>query len=388
MIYFTAGESHGPELTGLIEGFPAGLQLSVDQIDQQLSERQKGYGRGYRQKIEKDRVKITSGVRHGVTLGSPITLRIANIDHKHWSEIMDPMGEPNPETNMREVKFPRPGHADLVGGMKYGHRDLRNVLERSSARETAMRVAIGAVCSQLLHQLGIQLAGYVRRVGTIDADDGQLLTPAEIDREISKNDLRIVDQSKVRPIHELIDRTKKEGDTLGGIVRVVVQNVPAGLGSYTSWNEKLDAKIAAAVIGVNAIKGVSFGDGFDLTVRPGSGDMDQIYWDKSRGWYRSSDHLGGFEGGMTNGMPIIVNAAMKPIPTLYKPLHSVSIDSKEDHKASIERSDVTAIVPASVIIEAVVAIELCKSILDMFDSSNMERLKGQYRDYCEELKNY
>ncbi|WP_010631524.1 chorismate synthase [Sporolactobacillus vineae] len=388
MIYFTAGESHGPELTGLIEGFPAGLQLSADQIDQQLSERQKGYGRGYRQKIEKDRVKITSGVRHGITLGSPITLRIANIDHKHWGEIMDPVGEPDPETNMREVKNPRPGHADLVGGMKYGHRDLRNVLERSSARETAMRVAIGAVCSQLLNQLGIQLAGYVRQVGPIDADAGRLLTPAEIEREISKNDLRIVDQDQVLPIHELIDRTKKEGDTLGGIIRVVVQNVPAGLGSYTSWNEKLDAKIAAAVIGINAIKGVSFGDGFDLSVRPGSKDMDQIYWDKEHGWYRSSDHLGGFEGGMTNGMPIIVNAAMKPIPTLYKPLHSVSIDSKEEHKASIERSDVTAIVPASLIIEAVVAIELCKAILDTFDSSSMERLKKQYQDYCEELKNY
>lgn len=388
MIYFTAGESHGPELTGLIEGFPAGLHLSAAQINRQLAERQKGYGRGYRQKIEKDQVTVTSGVRHGITLGSPITLRIANIDHKHWGEIMDPMGEPDPETNMREVKNPRPGHADLVGGMKYGHRDLRNVLERSSARETAMRVAIGAVCSQLLDQLGIQLAGYVRRVGPIDADAGRLLTPAEINREISKNDLRIVDQDQVQPIHELIDRTKKEGDTLGGIIRVVAQHVPAGLGSYTSWNEKLDAKIAAAVIGINAIKGVSFGDGFDLSARPGSKDMDPIYWDNSRGWYRSSDHLGGFEGGMTNGMPIIVNAAMKPIPTLYKPLHSVSIDTKEEHKASIERSDVTAIVPASVIIEAVVAIELCKIILDTFDSSSMERLKRQYREYCEELKNY
>lgn len=388
MIYLTAGESHGPELTGLIEGFPAGLKLSADRINQKLRDRQTGYGRGYRQKIEKDQVTITSGVRHGVTLGSPITLRIPNIDHKHWNEIMDPMGQPNPEDNMRQVKFPRPGHADLAGGMKYGHRDLRNVLERSSARETAMRVAIGAVCIQLLNQLGIQIAGYVRQVGTIDADAGQLLTPSEIEQEISRNDLRIIDQTKVGPIHELIDRTKKEGDTLGGTVRVIVQNVPAGLGSYTSWNEKFDAKLAAAVIGINAIKGVSFGDGFELASRPGSQDMDPIYWDQDRGWYRSSDHLGGFEGGMTNGMPLIVNAAMKPIPTLYKPLHSVSIDTKEEHKASIERSDVTAIVPASLVVEAVVAIELCKLILDTFDANNMDRLKKQYHDYCDEIKNY
>jgi chorismate synthase len=388
MIYFTAGESHGPELTGLIEGFPAGLRLSVDQINQKLRDRQTGYGRGYRQKIEKDQVTITSGVRHGVTLGSPITLRIPNIDHRHWNEIMDPMGQPDAESNMRQVKFPRPGHADLAGGMKYGHRDLRNVLERSSARETAMRVAIGAVCIQLLHRLDIQIAGYVRKVGTIDADTGRLLTPAEIEQEISRNDLRIIDQTKVAPIHELIDRTKKEGDTLGGTVRVIVQNVPAGLGSYTSWNEKLDAKLAAAVIGINAIKGVSFGDGFELASRPGSQDMDPIYWDQDRGWYRSSDHLGGFEGGMTNGMPLIVNAAMKPIPTLYKPLHSVSIDTKEEHKASIERSDVTAIVPASLVVEAVVAIELCKIILDTFDTNKMDRLKRQYHEYCDEIKNY
>lgn len=388
MIYFTAGESHGPQLTGIIEGFPAGLHLSIEKINQKLSERQKGYGRGYRQKIEKDQVKITSGVRHSITLGSPITLTITNIDHKHWSEIMDPVHKPDPETNLREVKKPRPGHADLVGGMKYGHRDLRNVLERSSARETAMRVAIGAVCMQLLNELGIQIAGYVRKIGTIEADIDQLLTPDQIERAISSNDLRIVNQDRVEAIHEFIDQTKKAGDTLGGIVRVIAKNVPAGLGSYTSWNEKLDAKIAAAVIGINAFKGVSFGDGFDLGTRPGSQVMDPIYWDQDQGWYRSSDHLGGFEGGMTNGMPLIINAAMKPIPTLYKPLHSVSIDTKEEHKASIERSDVTAIVPASLVIEAVVAIELCKIVLDTFDCASMERLKKQYRDYCDELKTY
>ncbi|TGA98262.1 chorismate synthase [Sporolactobacillus shoreae] len=388
MIYLTAGESHGPELTGLIEGFPAGLKLSVDQINHKLHERQGGYGRGYRQKIEKDQVIITSGVRHGITLGSPITLRIANIDHSHWSEVMKPVGEPDPDIAMREVKNPRPGHADLVGGMKYGHRDLRNVLERSSARETAMRVAIGAICIQLLNQLGIQIAGYVQKIGTIDADSNQLLSTAQIEEEISKNDLRIIKQDKVAPIHELIDQTKKDGDTLGGVIRIVAENVPAGLGSYISWNEKLDAKIAAAVMGINAMKGVSFGDGFDISAKPGSQVMDQIYWDPNKGWYRSSDHLGGFEGGMTNGMTIIVNAAMKPIPTLYKPLHSVSIDTKEEHKASIERSDVTAIVAASIVIEAAVAIELCQAILDTFDYNNMERLKKQYSDYCNELKNY
>ncbi|CAM3058790.1 chorismate synthase [Sporolactobacillus spathodeae] len=388
MIYFTAGESHGPELTGIIEGFPAGLRLSIDDLNQKLSDRQKGYGRGYRQKIEHDQVRISSGVRHGVTLGSPITLKIANIDHKHWGEIMDPLNPPDPEINLREVKYPRPGHADLVGGMKYGHRDLRNVLERSSARETAMRVAIGAVCAQLLSQLDIQLAGYVRQIGTIDADTDQLLMPEQIEQEIRQNDLRIVNQDKVEAIHEYIDQTKKAGNTLGGVIRVVAENVPAGLGSYTSWNEKLDAKIAAAVIGINAMKGVTFGDGFDLAAKPGSEVMDPIYWEADQGWFRSSNHLGGFEGGMTNGMPLVINVAMKPIPTLYKPLHSVSIDTKEENKASIERSDVTAIVPASLVIESVVAIELAKAVLDTFDSSNMERLKRQYRAYCDELKNY
>ncbi|MCI1880806.1 MAG: chorismate synthase [Sporolactobacillus sp.] len=388
MIYFTAGESHGPELTGIIEGFPAGLKLSIDRINDKLSRRQQGYGRGYRQKIEKDRIIVTSGVRHGVTLGSPITLRIVNIDHNHWREIMKPIGEPEPGIAMREVKNPRPGHADLVGGMKYGHRDLRNVLERSSARETAMRVAIGAVCIQLLEALGIRIIGYVRRVGPIEADAQRLSSVEEIERAVEQNDLRIVRQDKVRSIHELIDRTHQAGDTLGGVVRVVAQNVPAGLGSYTSWNEKLDARIAAAVVGINAMKGVSFGDGFALSRDRGSEAMDQIYWDRENGWTRGSDHLGGFEGGMTNGMPIIVNAAMKPIPTLYKPLHSVSIDSKQEHKAGIERSDTTAIVPASLIIEAIVAIELCRAILDTFDSNSLTRLKQQYRDYRDELKNY
>ncbi|MCI1858328.1 MAG: chorismate synthase [Sporolactobacillus sp.] len=388
MIYFTAGESHGPELTGIIEGFPAGLKLSIDRINDKLSRRQQGYGRGYRQKIEKDRIIVTSGVRHGVTLGSPITLRIVNIDHNHWREIMKPIGEPEPGIAMREVKNPRPGHADLVGGMKYGHRDLRNVLERSSARETAMRVAIGAVCIQLLEALGIRIIGYVRRVGPIEADAQRLSSVEEIERAVEQNDLRIVRQDKVRSIHELIDRTHQAGDTLGGVVRVVAQNVPAGLGSYTSWNEKLDARIAAAVVGINAMKGVSFGDGFALSRDRGSEAMDQIYWDRENGWTRGSNHLGGFEGGMTNGMPIIVNAAMKPIPTLYKPLHSVSIDSKQEHKAGIERSDTTAIVPASLIIEAIVAIELCRAILDTFDSNSLTRLKQQYRDYRDELKNY
>ncbi|MFT8361568.1 MAG: chorismate synthase [Sporolactobacillus sp.] len=388
MIYFTAGESHGPELTGIIEGFPAGLPLSVDHINGKLNARQQGYGRGYRQKIEHDHVQLTSGVRHGRTLGSPITLKIANIDHKHWNEIMDPVQPPAPETNLRDVKFPRPGHADLVGGMKYGHRDLRNVLERSSARETAMRVAIGAICMQLLNVLGIQIAGYVRQIGSITCDADQLLMPEAIEQAISQNDLRIVSQGQVETIHAYIDQTKKAGDTLGGTIRVVAANVPAGLGSYTSWNEKLDAKIAAAVIGVNAIKGVTFGDGSSLAGKPGSEVMDPIYWEAGQGWYRSSNHLGGFEGGMTNGMPLVINAVMKPIPTLYKPLHSVSIDTKEAHKASVERSDVTAIVPASLIIESVVAIELTKSILDTFDCASMARLTQQYRAYCEEIRTY
>ncbi|MCT3558490.1 chorismate synthase [Lentilactobacillus buchneri] len=388
MNYLTAGESHGPQLTGIIEGIPSGLHLDVGAINDQLKKRQGGYGRGNRQKIEHDEVTITGGVRHGITLGSPIALVVNNRDHAHWSQIMDPISPETPENTLRKVERPRPGHADLVGGMKYRHEDLRNVLERSSARETAIRVAIGAVCKQLLQQVGINIVGYVEQIGQISTDENPELNVAKIEAEISQNDLRIIDQSKVSPIHDLIDQTKRDGDTLGGIIRVVATNVPAGLGSYISWDTKLDGKLAAAVMGVNAMKGVEIGDGFKAATSFGSQVMDEIDWNQDQGFFRNTDHLGGFEGGMTNGMPIIVKAAMKPIPTLYKPLQSVDIQTKEVKKANVERSDTTAIVPASIVIESVVAIELAKALTDKFDGDNLQRLQEQLDQYRDELKKF
>lgn len=388
MNYLTAGESHGPQLTGILEGIPAGLHLDVDQINQALAARQGGYGRGNRQKIEHDTVEIVGGVRHGVTLGSPIALTVKNRDHAHWSEIMNPASPATPENTVRKVNHPRPGHADLVGGMKYRHRDLRNVLERSSARETAMRVAVGNICEQLLAALDISIVGYVQQVGFIDARGNQPDNVKAIQMLIAQNDLRIIDNSKVEAIHQLIDQTKRNGDTLGGVIRVVAENVPAGLGSYVSWDTKLDGKLAAAVMGVNAMKGVSIGDGFENAVRLGSQVMDEISWDQETGYSRLSNHLGGFEGGMTNGMPIVINAAMKPIPTLYKPLQTVDVTSHEPVKANVERSDMTAIVPASLVVENVVAIELTKVITDAFEASSLERLQEEVAAWRQEMREY
>ena len=384
MNYLTAGESHGPQLTGILEGIPAGLHLDVDQINQALAARQGGYGRGNRQKIEHDTVEIVGGVRHGVTLGSPIALTVKNRDHAHWSEIMNPTSPATLENTVRKVNHPRPGHADLVGGMKYRHRDLRNVLERSSARETAMRVAVGNICEQLLAALDISIVGYVQQVGFIDARGNQPDNVKAIEMLIAQNDLRIIDNTKVEAIHQLIDQTKRNGDTLGGVIRVVAENVPAGLGSHVSWDTKLDGKLAAAVMGVNAMKGVSIGDGFENAVRLGSQVMDEISWDQETGYSRLSNHLGGFEGGMTNGQPIVVRGVMKPIPTLYKPLMSVDIETHEPYKATVERSDPTALPAAGVVMEAVVATVLATEILEKFSSDNLDELKEavqQYRDY-------
>lgn len=388
MEYVTAGESHGPQLTGILSGLPAGLKLDIEQINRDLAARQGGYGRGNRQKIEHDQVEILGGLRHNQTLGSPLALAIKNRDHSHWSEIMNPTSPADEKNTLRRVEKPRPGHADLVGGMKYGHRDLRNVLERSSARETAMKVAIGSVCQQLLGQLGIELVGYVKVIGRHDLGTAQALDVATIKKQIEANDLRILAQEQVDSIHNLIDETRRAGDTLGGVIQVVVENVPVGLGSYTSWDNKLDAKLAQAVMGINAIKGVSFGDGFDLGYQKGSQVMDPITWDEQQGWSRLSNHLGGFEGGMTNGMPLVINAVMKPIPTLYKALQTADINSKELVKANVERSDTTAIVPASIVVEKTVAIELARVILATFEAANLSRLQKAVAAYRQELGAY
>lgn len=383
MRFLTAGESHGLELTAIIEGLPAGLFLSVDEINLELARRQVGYGRGGRMKIEKDRVKITSGVRHGYTLGSPVTLVIENKDWKNWQTVMSSEQVSEKDALLRQVTRPRPGHADLVGGMKYGHRDLRNVLERSSARETAIRVAIGAVCKQLLKELDVSVAGHVLALGGLIGELPDNLTVEEIKHRSENSELRVVDPKAEAAMKELIDQTKKAGDTLGGVVEVLVANVPAGLGSYVHWDEKLDAKIAQAVMSINAFKGVQFGLGFTMANLPGSKVMDEITWNETRGFTRQSDNLGGFEGGMTNGETIIVQGVMKPIPTLYRPLQSVDIQSKEAYRASVERSDTTAVPAASVICESVVATELAKAFLTKFSADTCAELKEAvdlYRD--------
>ncbi|MGX7162907.1 chorismate synthase [Enterococcus massiliensis] len=388
MRYITAGESHGPELTAIIEGLPAGLPLTEEDINLELARRQTGYGRGGRMKIEKDQVRITSGIRHGKTLGSPVTLVVENNDWKNWTTVMSVAEVPEKDKKLRRVARPRPGHADLVGGMKYHHDDLRNVLERSSARETTMRVAIGAVAKKILSELGIIVAGHVTCLGGIHAKLPENLSIQEIQKISNASDVRVIDPDVEQEMKDLIDETKKKGDTIGGIVEVLVGGVPAGLGSYVQWDTKLDAKIAQAVVSINAFKGVEFGVGFEAGSLPGSQVMDEILWDEQDGYTRRSNNLGGFEGGMTNGEPIVVRGVMKPIPTLYKPLQSVDIDTKEPYKASVERSDSTAVPAASVVAESVVATVVANELLQKFPSDSFTELKTSVAEYREYLKNY
>ncbi|HIY58151.1 MAG TPA: chorismate synthase [Candidatus Tetragenococcus pullicola] len=388
MRYITAGESHGPELTAIIEGIPAGLALSAEDINIELARRQVGYGRGGRMIIEKDRVKITSGIRHGKTLGSPITLTVENKDWKNWRTVMSIEEVADKDKKLRQVVRPRPGHADLVGGMKYHHSDLRNVLERSSARETTMRVAIGAIAKKILHELNIVVAGHVVKLGGIKADVPENITLAEIKEKAEHSDVRVVDGSIEEKMRQLIDQTKRNGDTIGGTVEVLVGGVPAGLGSYVQWDKKLDAKIAQAVVSINAFKGAEFGVGFEAANLPGSKVMDEIIWDEASGYTRKSNNLGGFEGGMTNGEPIVVRGVMKPIPTLYKPLQSVDITTKEAYKASVERSDSTAVPAACIVCENVVATVVANEILEKFSSDSFEELVKEVAQYREYLQAY
>ncbi|MBA5932576.1 chorismate synthase [Weissella confusa] len=392
MRYMTAGESHGPEEVAIIEGIPAGLHLTQEDINTELARRQHAAGRGQRQVIETDTVTIMGGVRHQVTLGSPIALNVHNDDHNHWTKIMDPNTPADEENSKRKVMRPRPGHADLVGGMKYRHAaDLRNVLERSSARETVMRVAVGAVAKRLLAELGIDVHGFVLNIGPVRADAGQISqykTLAELRAVTESFPTRTLDAETDEKMRTLLDDTKRDYNTVGGTVQVIATGVPVGLGSYVSADTKLDAKIARAIIGINAFKGVEFGGGFENAEKFGSEVMDEIYWSEERGFYRGSNNLGGFEGGMTNGEPVVVKGVVKPIPTLYRPMQSVDIDTHEDHRASVERSDTTAVTAAAVIAEHMVAIELATAILDKFDTDNMDRLKEQLAAYRAEIKNF
>ncbi|MBY5009988.1 chorismate synthase [Streptococcus suis] len=388
MRYLTAGESHGPRLTAIIEGVPAGLPLTAEDINKDLKRRQGGYGRGSRMQIETDRVEITAGVRHGKTTGAPITLNVTNKDHQKWLDIMAVEDIEEKLKSKRRIKHPRPGHADLVGGMKYRFSDLRNSLERSSARETTMRVAVGAVAKRILEELDIEIANHVVVFGgkEIDVPDG--LTVAQIRERAAASEVSIVNQEREEEIKAYIDQVKRDGDTIGGVVETIVGGVPAGLGSYVQWDRKLDAKLAQAVVSINAFKGAEFGLGFKTGYLQGSQVMDEILWTEEDGYTRRTNNLGGFEGGMTNGQPLIIRGVMKPIPTLYKPLISVDIDTHEPYKATVERSDPTALPAAGVVMESVVATVIANEMLEKFSSDNLEELKAAVASHRDYVKNF
>ena len=390
MRYLTAGESHGPQLTTILEGLPAGMPLLAEDINTELARRQQGYGRGRRMQIEKDTVEITSGVRHGLTLGSPIALNVKNNDWKHWTKIMgaDPLEEGQEDEVKRKITRPRPGHADLNGAIKYGHRDMRNVLERSSARETTVRVAAGAVAKKLLSLVGVTLVSHVVEIGGIQAKANANLSIEELKERTELSPVRCADPDVEQEMMNAIDTAKKNGDSIGGVVEVIAVGMPAGVGSYVQYDRKLDAKLAAAIVSINAFKGVEFGIGFEAARKPGSEVHDEIVWDQENGYIRKTNRLGGFEGGMSTGMPIVVRGVMKPIPTLYKPLMSVDIDTKEPFSASVERSDSCAVPAAAVVAENVVAWELANSLIDQFYSDRFETFADEIkrqREYAREF---
>ncbi|MGL4521758.1 MAG: chorismate synthase [Bacilli bacterium] len=391
MRYLTAGESHGPQLTVIIEGVPSGLTLTREQINEQLARRQKGHGRGRRMQIEKDEVEITSGVRHGVTLGSPIALVVKNRDWTHWTTIMgaDALTDEELENEgKRAISRPRPGHADLNGAIKYNHRDMRNVLERSSARETTVRVAVGAVAQVLLQQLGVEIGSHVRVLGGVEAVHTNFASIAQLKEITEGSSVRCLDPEKAEEMIAAIDDAKANGDTIGGVCEVIATGMPVGVGSYVHFDRKLDARVAMSVVSINAFKGVEFGIGFEAGYIPGSKVHDEIVWNEEDGYTRSTNRLGGFEGGMTTGMPIVVRGVMKPIPTLYKPLQSVDIHTKEPFTASIERSDACAVPAAAVVMENVVAFELANALLEQFGSDEITRIQEAIAAYKEHVARF
>src|SRR5882724_2908330 len=376
--FLTAGESHGEALTAVIDGVPAGLPLTEADIDVDLARRQRGYGRGGRMKIERDRVHIVSGLRWGQTLGSPITLQIANRDWENWKSTVS-VGPPEPGAAAKQVTRPRPGHADLAGAMKYGHRDIRNVLERSSARETTARVAVAGVAKRLLAEFGITILSHVTeiggvRVGHIDLPWDELARRAEASAEAA--------------IITAIDDAKAKGDTLGGVFEVVALGCPVGLGSYVQWDRRLDGRLAQAFCSIQAIKGCEFGMGFETARTPGSGVHDEILFEAGRGFDRSTNNAGGVEGGVTNGQPLVVRAAMKPLSTLRTPLKSVDLATKETVEAVVERSDVCAVPAAGIVGEAMMAIVLADAFLEKFGGDGLEEVRRNYRAYQDSLKSW
>ena len=384
--YLTSGESHGQALTAILDGMPSAVPLSIDAINYQLYRRQQGYGRGGRMSIEQFQVQIISGVRFGKTLGAPICLQVINRDWVSWQDEMAVMG--SPQKLKRVVTRPRPGHADLAGGIKFDHDDLRNVLERASARETTMRVACGAVARSLLEVCGIELIGFV--VSLADVELGVERPSFDKIVKISEaSPVRTLDKKVEKAMMARIDEAKKKGNSVGGVFEVVVRGLPIGLGSYVQWDRKLDGKLAQAVMSIQAIKGVEVGLGFEAARRFGSNVHDSLYYDsKKKSFYRKTNGAGGLERGMTNGECLVIRGAMKPISTLYTPLDSVDIKTKQAFKASIERSDTCALPAAAVIGENVVALTLADALLEKLGGDSLKEVKRNLDGYLKQVKNY
>ncbi len=384
--FLTAGESHGEALVAVIDGVPASLPLTEDDINRDLARRQRGYGRGGRMKIERDRVHITSGVRWGLTLGSPITLTVPNLDWENWKATMS-VAPPDPGTAAKQVTRPRPGHADLAGAMKYGHKDIRNVLERSSARETTARVAVAGVAKRLLGEFGIEILSHVTEIGGVRVG-GLDLPWSEIKRRAEESEVRCADPEAADRMIGAIDDAKAKGDTLGGVFEVVALGCPVGLGSYVQWDRRLDGRLAQAFCSIQAIKGAEIGLGFETARRPGSEVHDEILYDADQGFKRTTNNAGGLEGGVTNGQPVVVRAAMKPLSTLRTPLRSVDVATKEAVEAVVERSDVCAVPAAGIIGEAMMAIVLAQAFLEKFGGDSLEEIRRNYDAYQESLKSW
>jgi chorismate synthase len=386
--FTTAGESHGRALVAIVEGLPAGLPVNVDQVNHELWRRQQGYGRGARMKIEQDRIEILSGVRHGLTLGSPLALTIENKDWENWNQVMAAEALDIPPEKSRRVKRPRPGHADLAGGLKYDARDLRNVLERASARETAARVACGALAKQLLVQFDVAIRSHVIQLGGIP-DKPLELSFDQIAAIPEDAPLRCADLDVQQKMIEVIDEKKSAGDTLGGIFEVVARRVPPGLGSHTAWDLKLDGRLAQAIMSIPAVKGVAIGAGMEASSLPGSEVHDEIgYNEETKEFIRATNRAGGLEGGVTNGEEIRIRGHIKPISTLRRALRSVDIDTKQEERAAFERSDITVVPAAGVIGEAMVALTLCVAMREKFGGDSLGEMKRNFEGYREQLRGY
>jgi len=383
--YLNGGESHGKYLLAVLEGVPAGLPLTAEDVNRDLARRQKGYGRGGRMRVEEDRVEFGCGVRKGATLGNPIGLMIANKDWENWKEVM--VAEPGPPPTEKVVTRPRPGHADLVGAIKYGHRDIRNVLEKASARETAIRVAIGGVAKALLAQFGMRVVSYTTAIG--DVTSAPCPDPLEAYERAESSDVRSPDPQAGAQMIERIRTAKHKGDTLGGVFEVVVTDPPIGLGSYTQWDRRLGARLAMAAMSIQAMKGVEIGMGFEAARRFGSEVHDDIYYDQEgRQFVRTTNNAGGLEGGITNGQPIVLRVAMKPISTLYNPKKSVDIETKEPFDATVERSDICTVPAAGVVGEAVVAFEVANAMIEKFGGDSLEEMKRNFDAYQAYVKTF